>query len=427
MHITGKGKNLSDILKNVVELETQGNIVGAIKELKKAIVLNPKDGNLYNRIGDLYIKSNNTKEAIDAYKKGVEVFRQEKFSRNALALCRKILRYNPKDTEIDLVTADLYYRLDERSEALIYLFRYIDKHRAERNVEEIIHAVEKIKKLGTPSRETVKRITETYAALSREDLANEFQISIKKEEKVAEEKPTISQKPASPREPPPPQKSKEIDEEKLKDDMIRLDGTIKGVETALVDLRKAIRLDEVISALDSSLIALSDEHKKSIALLQKSLNLSLDKLQNSIENLKEHSRENVNELKPLFNDLGKTLDDLNKNQTSFVKKMDESLMRVGSNFSTTTKEAFAEIKNMLSIYQKTIDVMCLKFDAARDFDISLLNVSKEIKTGIQGMSDSLTTFFSLQKIKEKRQNLYTYIIMSIIAVICGLLVFLVLK
>jgi tetratricopeptide (TPR) repeat protein len=427
MHIIGKGKNLSDILKNASELERQGNVSGAIKEVKKAIDVNPKDGNLYNRLGDLYIKSNNIKEAIEVYKRGVTTFRQEKFSRNALALCRKILRYNPQDAEIDLVIADLFYGLDEKSEALIYLFSFIDKHRAKHDVEEVIHAVEKIKKLGVPSKETIKRITEIYTALSREDLANEFMVSLKKEEKAAEEKPVTSQKPAPPREPPPPPEPKEIEEKKLKEDMIRLDGTIKAVETALVDLRKAIRLDEVISALNTSLITLSDEHKKSIALLQKSLNLSLDKLHNSIENLKEHSRENVNELKPLFTDLGKTVDDLNKNQASFVKKMDESLMRVGSNFSTITKEAFAEIKNMLSIYQKTIDVMCLKFDAARDSNISLLKVSGEIKTGIQGLSDSLTMFFSLQKIKDKKQNLYTYIIISIIAAICGLLVFLVLK
>jgi tetratricopeptide (TPR) repeat protein len=423
MHITGKGRSLSNILGNASELERQGNVIEAIKEIKKAISLDPKDGNFYNRLGDLYIKSNSTKEAIDAYKKGVATFRQEKFARNALALCRKILRYYPQDTEIDLITADVFYELDERSETLIYLFRYIDKHRAAHNVEEVIHAVEKIKKLGAPSRETVKRITEIYTALSREDLANEFLVSIKREE----EKPVLSQKPAPSRETPPTQKPKEVEEEKLKEDMVRLDGTIKGVETALIDLRKAIRLDEVISALDTSLSTLSDEHKKSIALLQKSLNLSLDKLQNSIENLKDHAQKNVNELKPLFTDLGKALDEVNKNQASFVKKLDESLQRVGNNFSTTTKEAFAEIKSMLSIYQKTIDVMCLKFDAARDSNISLLKVSEEMKTGIQGIGDSLAILFSLQKTKEKKQNLYTYIIIAIIAAICGLLVFLVLK
>jgi tetratricopeptide (TPR) repeat protein len=427
MHITGKGKNLNDILNNTSELERQGNLAEAIRELKKAISLNPKDGNFYNRLGDLNIKSNNTKEAIDAYKKGVATFRQEKFSRNALALCRKILRYYPQDTEIDLIIADVFYELDERSEALLYLFRYIDKHRAAHNVEEVIHAVEKIKKLGAPSRETVKRITEIYTALSREDLANEFLVSLKKEETIVEEKPVLPQKPAPVRETPPTQKSREVEEEKLKEDMIRLDRTIKGVETALIDLRKAIRLDEVISALDTSLSTLSDEHKKSITLLQKSLNLSLDKLQNSIENLKDHAQKNVNELKPLFTDLGKALDEVNKNQASFVKKLDESLQRVGNNFSTTTKEAFAEIKSMLSIYQKTIDVMCLKFDAARDSNISLLKVSEEMKTGIQGIGDSLAILFSLQKTKEKKQNLYTYIIIAIIAAICGLLVFLVLK
>ena len=72
MFIIGKDKDLNKILKHAGDLEAKGKIIEAIKELKKAIALNPKDGNLYKRLGDLYMRSKEVKESIDAYKKGIE-------------------------------------------------------------------------------------------------------------------------------------------------------------------------------------------------------------------------------------------------------------------------------------------------------------------------------------------------------------------
>ena len=61
MVIKGKSGSINKILARASELEANGKINKAIEELQKAIKDNVKDGNLYNRLGDLYFKSNKTK------------------------------------------------------------------------------------------------------------------------------------------------------------------------------------------------------------------------------------------------------------------------------------------------------------------------------------------------------------------------------
>lgn len=441
MFVIGKGKDVNKILKRAADLVTKGNIAEAIKELRKAITLNPKDGNLYNRLGDLYIKDNNVKESINTYKKGIEAYRKDNYSRNAITLCKKILRHDPNNTESYLVIADLFVELEEKRNALTYLFTYIEKQRAQKDIKGVINTLEKVKKIGVLDKDVVKEINKIYKTIGEDNLAKEFTESItwKKEDSDKAEVTEISITPQKSKEERKRLEEKRLDEriakldkkeEKLKDNITHLEDTIKGIETALTELREAVRLDEVISVLDKSLVTLSNEHKKAIALLQKSLSLNLDTLQKSVEGLRERSRENVEELKPLFNELNKlnkTLENLRNNQTSIALKMNENLNSVSNSFNSTTENVFKEIKGILSIYQKATDDMCLKLDEAKNYNVSLLEVSEEIKIGIQGTNDSLTRFFMSQDVREKKQNRFIIIIIAITAAICGLLVFSVLK
>ena len=178
MFVIGKDKDVNKILKRAADLVTKGNIAGAIKELKKAITLNPKDGNLYNRLGDLYIKDNNVKECINTYKKGIEAYRKDNYARNAISLCKKILRHDPNNTESYLVIADLFVELEERRNALTYLFTYIEKQRAQKDIKGVINTLEKVKKIGVLDKDVVKEINKIYKAIGEDNSAKEFTESI---------------------------------------------------------------------------------------------------------------------------------------------------------------------------------------------------------------------------------------------------------
>lgn len=85
------------------------------------------DLTLYNRVGDLYLKLNNPGEAVRAYERAAELYADQGFLNNAIALCGKVLRVNPGRTEVYLRLAHLHARKNVVSEAKRNLIEYIER------------------------------------------------------------------------------------------------------------------------------------------------------------------------------------------------------------------------------------------------------------------------------------------------------------
>jgi len=434
----GKPAETNKILMRVSELESKGKIKQAIKELQKCVKSNIKDGTLYNRLGDLYIKENDVKSAINTYKQGVEAFREDTFFRNALALCKKILRYDPGNIEIYSDIAGLLLDLDEKSDALIYYFAYIDKQLAQRNEEAVLKAIDKIKEIGIFDGKVIKKINETYKTLGRNDLLKKFAKQILKEDVrediILEE---IKEETAKPPEPPKPKKeaakekavprkktAESVKEEKsIKDDVKQLDSLVRNVEAAISQLRKTMRLDEVIVALENSLTALSDEQKEMLLLLQKSISHNLDALQKSMQTIYRGSEKNIAELKPLLSDLHKALTGLSKNQASLAQATNQRLEDLNSVLNSTAENTVEQIREVMLRYQKATEDMCRKLEETKGCSISLVEFNKEMKLAVLKMNDSLIRFIMAQEVKERKQAKYFLTLIIITAVICGLFIF----
>jgi len=429
MFIRGKVDDLSTILQRVNKYEAKGKLEEAIKELDKAIQLNPNDGNYYNRLGDLYIRDNRVKESIDAYKKGIDAYRNDTFSRNAIAVCKKILRYDPDNIETYKTIAELLVELDEKSDAVHYFFEYIEKQRAQNNVDEVIKTLEDVRGLGSPDATLSKRINEVYEALGRDDLTEKFEAEVKEEAAIEEAKtPQMSAQKTETtvadkdEQKPRPQRA-DFDGRARRFDatVTHLDTAVKDIETAIAELRKAMRLDEVIVALDQSLTTLSSEQKKAIGFLQKSLHLNLDTLQKSVKSLREGSEKNTKDLETLFKNLDKTLAGLSKDQAASAQKMNESLEKVTARINVTTKEALKQIKDILGTYKEATDEMCRMFSEAKDCNFSLLKITEEMNLTEQKMNESLTAFITIERFRAKKHKYYSFALIAIVAVICGLL------
>jgi tetratricopeptide (TPR) repeat protein len=436
--IKGKSDSINKILARASELEANGKINKAIEELQKAIKDNVKDGNLYNRLGDLYVKSNKTKESINAYKKSVEAFRNDTFYRNALALCKKILRYDPDNIETYLTTAELLVDLDEKSDALIYFFEYIEKQLAENNIEEVLKTLKYVEKQNGLDGKMIKKITETYKTIGKDDLVKKFAAHITKDSVVQKEMKVSKTASSTQKLKKEPVVEKDIgfkndtikfdkEEKRLKDNIAHLDVAVNDIESAISQLRKAIRLDEVIIALDKSLTTLSNEHKKAIALLQKSLSLNLETLQKSIKELGQGSEKNTKSLDTLLNNLNKALEISSKNQASFTRKIDDNFENLSNNFNSTTTNALKEIKSALSDQRKGTDDICRRLEETKDCNMSLLKVSEETQSTLQKINNSIFKFILAEEGKTKKLKYYAIIIISIITAICGLFVFSILK
>ncbi len=437
---TGQEDELNKIIKRANEFEAAGKIKQAIKELQKAIKLNPRNGNAFNRLGDLYIKSDNIDEATEAFQKGVEAFRRDNFARNALALCKKILRHNPGNVQTNLAIAELLVDLDEKSDALIYYFSYIDNQLAAKNTKEALKAIDAVRDLEIFSGKVIKKINEVYKILGRNDLAKKFAEQLLRDDTVVEDITVLGTPVSSPKTKAPKKEGvkkviREVVSEKkavkpepedirirAKTDMTHLDDAVNSIESAVAQLRKAMRLDEVIVALEGSLTSFSDEHKKAIALMQKSLHININALEKSIKDFHESSSKNMRDLEPLLRNLNGALSTLSKSQTLFSKDVNENLRNMSDTFNATTRDAMRDVNKSLKEFQKASNDMCVKMGETKECSVSMLGVNEDIKVSLQQMNDSMLKFIMAQELKEKKQGRFALIIVIIVALISGLLI-----
>jgi len=427
MIINKKTDELKEILRKVDELEAKGKLTEAISETKRAIKLKPDDGNLYNRLGDICVKNKNIEEAISSYKKGIEAFRSDNFFRNALALCKKVLRYHPQEIEIYHITGELLIELGEKSDALMFLFEYIKRLQSLGNKKEVIRILEYIKKLGITDKKVAETMSKIYKEIGKPEMAKEV-VSTPIKEKIIPEK-MVSAEATGPQkfteEPIIRQELKKFDDEKgrLKEDIAHLDEVVKDIDRTIAELRKAVRLDEVILTLDKSLTAFSNEQKEALAFLQKSMGLNLDILQKSIAELNQSSGKNIGTLEVLLNNLTKTLANLSKNQADISHQMNTCIEKLGYDFNTNTEKAVGEIKGQFSDFQKATREMSNKLEETKRSNVSLLNIFQDVKLEVQRINDSLVRFIISQDVKANKQGRYIVIITVIIGIICGALIF----
>lgn len=76
----------------------KGQIDRAIAEWEK-LLKEGEDANIYNTIGDLYLKKKAKREAIASFSKAAELFREDGFYLKAIALYKKILNISPSEAE----------------------------------------------------------------------------------------------------------------------------------------------------------------------------------------------------------------------------------------------------------------------------------------------------------------------------------------
>jgi len=85
------------------------------------------DLSLYNRVGDLYMKLNDTAQAVKTYERAVDLYADQGFANNAIAICGKILRVNPGRMHTYLTLAKLYARKNFVVDAKKNLLEYLDR------------------------------------------------------------------------------------------------------------------------------------------------------------------------------------------------------------------------------------------------------------------------------------------------------------
>lgn len=248
--------DLVDIKRKIAELEAKGGVEDAISTLEEAIKEFPKEGSLYNKLGDLYVKVNRQKNALRIYEKGARVFKEETYYPNAIALCKKILRFDKNRTDIYGLLGELHKELDQKGEAANYLLEYADRKRKANDLDTALKTYDMIKELVPNNPRILKTISAIYEQVGQKDRGSELleeakEIEDKHEkfkETILEEKEKIDRE-ALKTTPGEEEKEEEVTvEEEKKEEVAAASAAVEEPGEAVEeDTAKGISIEDIVS------------------------------------------------------------------------------------------------------------------------------------------------------------------------------------
>ena len=144
----------------------------AIQQIESGAETSP-DLSLYNRVGDLHLKTNDTASAVRSYERAVDLYADQGFFNNAIALCGKILRVNPGRTQTYLKLAQLHARKNVVIEAKRNLIEFLERMNALGQLDQAFQSVKEFADQFSGSQEIRMMLVDLLRAASREEEALE--------------------------------------------------------------------------------------------------------------------------------------------------------------------------------------------------------------------------------------------------------------
>ena len=109
--------NKTKIFARADKFIAKQNYQKALTELLKVLKELPRDASLLNKIGDLYSKIGDSKQAIAYFMKVAESYETGGFNQKAVALYKKMIRLEPSHTEAQERLVELYLQKEHHREA----------------------------------------------------------------------------------------------------------------------------------------------------------------------------------------------------------------------------------------------------------------------------------------------------------------------
>jgi tetratricopeptide (TPR) repeat protein len=131
------------IVKEAQKYLARGQVDKAIAEWEK-LVREAPDGNVYNTIGDLYLKKGSKKPAVDFFHKAATFFREGGFSLKALALYKKVINIDPADAGAYTALGELSEEKGLATDAIKYYLTVADILAKETSKERFLSIYERI-------------------------------------------------------------------------------------------------------------------------------------------------------------------------------------------------------------------------------------------------------------------------------------------
>jgi tetratricopeptide (TPR) repeat protein len=148
------------IIKEAQKFLARGQIDKAIAEFEK--LADSSDGNVYNTLGDLYLKKGDTKRSAEFYYRAADIFRGQGFYDKAKALYKKILNINPSDYRATLAIGELSEEKGLVQEAIKYYLSAITILTKEKKRDELIEVYQKVLNLAPSNLQMRAKVADFY-------------------------------------------------------------------------------------------------------------------------------------------------------------------------------------------------------------------------------------------------------------------------
>ncbi len=157
--------SILEIRKLAHEHVQKGELDKALAQYSKLLKTDSVDPNIYNLMGDVHYKKGEFQEAFSHYNEAVRRYSQEELYSNAIAVCRKMLRLDPKYYDATRMLGELYLDQNFTGEAIGYFLEYAEKLAAAGEMKNAAEALKKVIETAPARVQVREKLAEVYVEL----------------------------------------------------------------------------------------------------------------------------------------------------------------------------------------------------------------------------------------------------------------------
>lgn len=150
------------IKKKAQQLVGKGDVDGALREYDKLFAVGERDPYDFILVADLLAKRGAMQESVSRYRQAIEEYSNAELFKNAIAVCKKILRISKEDLAIHRTLGDLYGKEGLYGDAQIHYLEFAEGSIRRQEYEPALDVLDQVLALSADNAE----LSEKYVELS---------------------------------------------------------------------------------------------------------------------------------------------------------------------------------------------------------------------------------------------------------------------
>lgn len=164
--------NKQKVLDSAQKFLGQGKIPQAIAEYQQILRHEPKDQVTLMTVGDLFVRSGETQQALEFYERLAQLFLGDGFISKSIAIYKKIAKIAPEETHPLEKLAELYVQQGVMSEARPLYLQMAEAHLKANRQPQAVAVLRKLLDLEPDNLRVQLKLAELYQAIGQKDAAS---------------------------------------------------------------------------------------------------------------------------------------------------------------------------------------------------------------------------------------------------------------